>query len=258
MKAEQIKKDILACATAILNEFQSHYPQFKEWDKKEAEKWLYRNRYNEKVVDDEIPFLVFEYPGGRYKIPNKYYALADFVKKMKAMPTHTRPLDVKAKQPSLKAKGVSLEKLQAEAWIDFENLYSSYRQELNIEQCMRLLNDIKEEMPELYHKIKEREESHKQNIQESYLWYFEQLSTRTPELNEWEKTIKAVDKREITLKSLSDYFRGVPSYKDVQEKVNRLRVSVGNYCDAINRAKKEMSLFFPDLYNELIERSQAA
>jgi hypothetical protein len=267
--AEQIKKDILEKAGKILTDYQEQYPQFKEWDKKEAEKWLYRNRYNDKVIDDDIDFILFEYSNGsaaainrkaHYKIPNKYYALYDFVKKIKAMPTHNRLYDFKENKPSLKPKGIPLENIQREAFSDFKDMYYTYRHELNLEKCAELLRDLKEDCPELYQEIQDSEKERKGYILETYEWAFKGLNEKTAELSVWEKTIHAIDKREITLKSLTGEIRGcrVPSYNDVKKYVNRIRLTVCNYYDTVQKNKEEMELFYPDLFSSIFNQEQSA
>jgi hypothetical protein len=217
--------------------------------------------YNDHVsFSHDNKFIKIKVSSCLYRIENTYHCLLLLRKKINAISTSSKPYDWHINKPSLKPKGISLDTLQADAWIDFENLYCHYRNELNLEKCAEMLSEIKEEMPELYQRIKDNEKQKKEYLVESYEWAFNQLNEKTPELSKWEQIIHSIDKREITLKSLTGEIRGcrVPSYNDLKEYVNRIRQTVCNYYDITQRKKKEMQLFYPDLYNEMFNLEQAA
>jgi hypothetical protein len=262
MTAEQIKKDILNKAMVILNEYKNKFiADLKpDYDPKEFDKWLYRNKYNDKVIDDDIEVIRFDYPGGYYKIANKYFAFCDFVKKLKSMPTHNKPYDVKPAKPSLKPTGKDIALIEKEALAEYVNMYNQYRCDLALDNANHLKDSLKEDYQATYLAMQQSEVSYLAHNVDYYYDLVGYIKESNMELEELRDIIHQIDNRKITLKSLTGIVKHgqAPSYKDIQQKHDDVNSRLCSYMESMDRVKMSLLKLYPAVYTDMFETKQAA
>ncbi|MDD5551260.1 MAG: hypothetical protein PHS34_08375, partial [Candidatus Omnitrophica bacterium] len=232
--------------------FQKENKVAAEKSDKEIEEYLLKTGYSYPVIDDESEAIIIDVPNdGKYKIPNKYGKFSEFYKNIKRLSTSSGT-EKTVKRALPKPTGKPIEQIEKEAFDEYMQAYYRYREDGNLKMANELKESVKEDYPDEYEKIVKEEEQQRENLIGQYNNLLTTIKEAGGEIDKWQNILSDIDDGEITLKSLSDEFRGkAPSHKDIEEKLGNAKERYTQVNEWSDNIKSKIRALYPDTYQEM-------